>query len=149
MNPRALSSAASDAFHFSSGPRMDTYTFAKRRSLVPSTSVTVTNPSRGSLSSRWRTREISSLMSWFTRSSRFGCMSEDLQRFAPTRHVTFERGGANGEPDKARGGRRPGRGGGGGAAPPPRDPDLSQFSFSPLPNPPPPSPRPLPRGGRG
>src|SRR3972149_6488098 len=78
MNPRALSSAASDAFHFSSGPRMDTYTFAKRRSLVPSTSVTVTNPSRGSLSSRWRTREISSLMSWFTRSRRFGCITKDL-----------------------------------------------------------------------
>src|SRR5207245_5916234 len=75
MNPLALASAASDDAHCSSMPRTETKILASRRSLVVSTSVTVTNPRRGSLSSRWSKSETSSLMSWLMRSRRLACIT--------------------------------------------------------------------------
>src|SRR5438105_2911338 len=92
MNPLALASAASDDAHCSSLPRTETKILASRRSLVVSTSVTVTNPRRGSLSSRCSKSETSSLMSWLMRSRRLACItwpaSPELHR--PVDHVALE-----------------------------------------------------------
>src|SRR3990170_2935321 len=74
MNPAARSSAVSAWTHAESGPRTETKTFAWRRSFEVSTSVTVTKPIRGSLSSRRMMSAISSRRRGLIRSIRFPCI---------------------------------------------------------------------------
>src|SRR6185295_11644029 len=91
--PRALSSALNEAAHCASGPNTETKTLACLRSGLVSTSVTVTKPSRGSLSCRCTSMEISSLMSWLTRTSRLPCIGSenlDLNIGDPAVHVVLD-----------------------------------------------------------